>query len=699
MKGTSNIIIAVISIFLYGLLSVTCFYYASTFWNFRTGEFCGGRYGIPKFCFFVVLSISALLDIPLFLSCAALGGPASCEWNSPLYIFCWILHLIANCGYVYAIITPPVLWWDIVQYKDGMLWNSAYPCDRTKLFFRISHGIYCMNEFLTIFGAIIFMKAHDQASYTQSNTIGAMSNCFSPVCLIVITSACVWAGIHLQRHVMSVQLSGSTQTKILMHLNFTMFFIAATYLARALLVFSLWGATPHYYRAFMAPLRDNYLIWVIGTRWLPMVCCSFCLVNEMRLKGVDARSKSKDYPDRGGCSGGDGGGGNSRNNSSSSAGGLGITRGLFNLLQDKSTHTVSLDSDSSANMNKNKHKDQNTYNGSRSSGDRSNTQSTTSQQNTPLLSEFEEDGHFSNVNVDGDIGSSSRGSSAFPLLMESTGSGSGDHRLPVGVGSGTSVLLRRGYSSSSEVTSESPSNNGSQSGGYLSHLVNPFLRTFTMNSSTGSRTPGRRSSLGEPPTPVAGINTTPDNLTGNVSCAGVGFDEEGTNSSRIPPIQSTLLLAADDDDDELAFSGAIIRDNISISTSSVPYLGQPQQHIGESNANSQQLGLQPPHYQNQLQDYHHHHSSIGGYSPPDASAKIDHFFTTSALHARSSLSSGVLMSEGLVEGDTHDAQQQQQQQWVEDSSISSRDAAVATASAGSSYTNVDGDNTGHTCIS
>jgi predicted membrane channel-forming protein YqfA (hemolysin III family) len=85
MKGPLNVTVAVISIFLYSSLACVCMYFALSFWDFETGRLSGGRFGATKLVFFIVLGTSAILDTPLFIWCAALGGPASCEWNAPSY--------------------------------------------------------------------------------------------------------------------------------------------------------------------------------------------------------------------------------------------------------------------------------------------------------------------------------------------------------------------------------------------------------------------------------------------------------------------------------------------------------------------------------------------------------------------------------------------------------------------------------------
>lgn len=278
--------LAAASIFLYSLLAITCFYFALSFWDLKSGEFNGGRYGRPKFVFFVVLCVSAVLDIPLFIGCIVQGGPTDCEWNSPSYVVFWLFHLVATCGYVYAIITPAILWSDIIQHKDGNLWNTAYPLDSTKIFFRVAYVLFCANELTTVIGSTMYQDPNNQADYTKSNAVGAFSDCFTPIITTVVTVGCLWSGITLQRHVMSVGLGGTTQIKILMQLNFTMLLISVTYIMRSLLVLCLYDDMPYPYKHAFQPLRSSFLLWLIWTRWLPTVFCSFCLVNEMRFKGV-----------------------------------------------------------------------------------------------------------------------------------------------------------------------------------------------------------------------------------------------------------------------------------------------------------------------------------------------------------------------------------------------------------------------------
>ncbi len=77
----SDFYLALISFFLYAGLGLLCIRYAFTFKQLRdtTVQFShtalNGRYDRPKFYFFLVLSISAVLDCFLYLGCVIDGGP------------------------------------------------------------------------------------------------------------------------------------------------------------------------------------------------------------------------------------------------------------------------------------------------------------------------------------------------------------------------------------------------------------------------------------------------------------------------------------------------------------------------------------------------------------------------------------------------------------------------------------------------
>lgn len=293
--------VAAISIALYGSLAFVCFYYALKFWNREKRAVSTGRYAMPKFVFFVVLGCAALLDLPTFFACVVKLGPPSCAWNDTSYAFCWCCHLIATCGQQFAVITPSILWSDIIQQKDGNFWNSASPLDSVKIFFRIIFVVNCAAIFVTVVGVIAYSKASDETSFTKSNSIGVMSNCLIPFTLFFTAFGCLYCGIRLQRHVVNVQLGTATQRKFLVQLNFLMILITISYGIRAVLVLTLFDYMPQSFKSFSGPVA-YYPFWLPLTQWLPYVFCSFCLVANMRFKGggtTNRKSDESDYKDSG----------------------------------------------------------------------------------------------------------------------------------------------------------------------------------------------------------------------------------------------------------------------------------------------------------------------------------------------------------------------------------------------------------------
>jgi len=284
---------AMVSIFLYLSLTITCIYFANKFWDRENHTMRGGRYAMPKFVFFVVLGLSTLFDLPSFIGCVIHEGPTDCVWNDQSYQFCWACHLIASCGYAFAIITPSILWSDIVQQKDGNFFNSSSPLDSVKIFFRVSFFLYCVVITATIVGAIIYSKASDESSYSGSNEVGNLfSNCLTPIMLFVITVGCVWSGRRLAAYVRNAHLGTVTQMKIIRKLNFTMILIATTYGVRAMLVLSLYNNMPDPYTDAFEPTQ-YYPVWMILTQWMPYILCSYSLVNSMRFKEEGKPSNKK----------------------------------------------------------------------------------------------------------------------------------------------------------------------------------------------------------------------------------------------------------------------------------------------------------------------------------------------------------------------------------------------------------------------
>lgn len=301
IQSISTLPVAVVSIFLYSSLALVCFYYARQFWNPVTNTLSTGRYVKPKFVFFIVLGCAALMDLPTFFTCVSKLGPSSCSWNDSSYAFCWCCHLIGTCGQQFAVITPSILWSDIIQQKDGNLWNSASQLDSVKIFFRVISVLYCLAIFITVIGVIAYSRASNEDSFTQSNIIGVMSNCLIPLMLFSTAAGCLYCGIRLQKHVVNVQLGTATQRKFLVQLNFLMILITISYGIRAVLVLTLFNYMPTSFKN-SSDAVGYYPYWLPLTQWLPYVFCSFCLVANMRFKGggtTNRQSNESDCKDAG----------------------------------------------------------------------------------------------------------------------------------------------------------------------------------------------------------------------------------------------------------------------------------------------------------------------------------------------------------------------------------------------------------------
>ncbi len=288
-----DIAIASVSVLLYAALAITSAYYYLKFRHIikmkNSNPHCDyGRYDEPKIIFFLVLLICATLDLPMYIGCLAEGGPTDCEWDSVTYPIFWSMHLLALCGYAFSIVTPPVLWSDIINQKDGKLWFSAYPMDGTKWFFQIALFCFWSVMSITVLLVILFYHVSDHKKFTQSSVLNAVSSIMEPALTFLISAGCLYCGVRLQQYVMRVKLEGAKEIRFLFHLNVTLLIILATYLSRSLMVLRLFSwMSPAYTRAFSC----SYFVWMLVTRWLPYIFCSFCLINEMRFTGAQIADK------------------------------------------------------------------------------------------------------------------------------------------------------------------------------------------------------------------------------------------------------------------------------------------------------------------------------------------------------------------------------------------------------------------------
>lgn len=310
--------LAVVTMLLYLALALACGYFLLKYREIQRTPALVGHYDEPKMLFFLVLLVAALLDAPLYFACAVRGGPSECEWGPPPprgedagYAVCWSLHLLATCGYVYAILTPAVLWNDIIaptfsggitsncEYRDGLLLCSATPLDATKIFFRCAFCLYCAVQMMSVVAEIAAAAAaaSNSDAVAMAERANEIGNCLEPVLILGITAGCLWCGLRLQRYVIRVQLGSAAERKVLAQLNYTLAIIVVSYLLRALLVLSLFDGIPKF--VYLVPTATgSYAVWLLGTRWMPNIFCSFFLLRAMRFSAMKdgdrgARGSSK----------------------------------------------------------------------------------------------------------------------------------------------------------------------------------------------------------------------------------------------------------------------------------------------------------------------------------------------------------------------------------------------------------------------
>lgn len=299
--------LAALTVVFYSLLALTAAWYYRKFSkiceknkNGQTNRSNLGKFDEAKSWFFLWLMISAIADIPLYVGCIAEGGPKDCEWNGMSYPIFWFLHLCAVCGYAYTIIIPCLLWSDMLNKKDGILFLTKYPPDCTKRFFQISLLSYIALTLTNLIFGIIYYKVSDHGKYT-SNIFYMICTLLEPIVIFAIAAGCFWCGTRLQLHVRRAKLGIITEIRFLLHMNITMAIIAFTYLGRAILILRLVTFLPHDYHE---GLGTSYFVWLVCTRWLPYIFCSFCLVVMMRASGEEVSARrgamqTKMPPDRG----------------------------------------------------------------------------------------------------------------------------------------------------------------------------------------------------------------------------------------------------------------------------------------------------------------------------------------------------------------------------------------------------------------
>lgn len=245
-----------------------------------------GRYDEPKIMFFFILCVSACLDIPSYIGCLSVGTPRDCEWESPSYPVFWCFHLIALCGYAFAIVTPPILWSDIINHKDGLLFRSAFPTDNTKRFFQVMLIAYFASSLMNIISVILYFKS--TTSFQEENVYYTVSIIVEACIILSICIGCLVCGVRLQWYVKTVQLDSANEMRFLFRLNVTLLVVLATYMLRVMFILHLVPASPPAFDVF----AQSYFTFTLCTRWLPYVVSPLCLVHEMRFSGAEIAARN-----------------------------------------------------------------------------------------------------------------------------------------------------------------------------------------------------------------------------------------------------------------------------------------------------------------------------------------------------------------------------------------------------------------------
>jgi hypothetical protein len=284
-------IIAIISIILYALLSMVSLRYFLLIYQrgrFRRNSLLDynhipgdAKFTRSKLLFFLSLAISAALDIPLYVGCAVVGGPQDCEWDGYSYSAFWTLHRLALAGYFISLGIPLIQWTDVIYTQDDDIFSKQ----NSRRFLLISTACYCALQIITSIAVFCASDASKHASYAVSQ-FNSISNMFEAIFLVFIVAIWLWCGIRLQLYVMRVCFRPEAERRIIFMVNLVLLAVLLSYSLRAFLVFSL---SINYCGLYVC----HYVVWIIGTRWLPYIVCSFLLIYTMRRSADNSHYDNK----------------------------------------------------------------------------------------------------------------------------------------------------------------------------------------------------------------------------------------------------------------------------------------------------------------------------------------------------------------------------------------------------------------------
>lgn len=244
-----------------------------------------GTFNEIKSTFFIVLAISSFLELPFYIICIGNGAPYECRSNSTITDkILWILHIVALMGFAVCLSIPLFLWSDIINGRDGQLWNSVHKLNGPKLFLYSSNTIYFLLQIVRIVDVVLFQK-YDISYHPQNNNstnadyfkndLSYVSGTFDPLICLLIAFGWLWIGLRLQSIVQDIQFRLHGQSKALFTVNCVMGIVVFSYMCRAFFSLTLLPC------CLVSSVR-SFFLFIVFTRWLPLALCSFLLIYVMR---------------------------------------------------------------------------------------------------------------------------------------------------------------------------------------------------------------------------------------------------------------------------------------------------------------------------------------------------------------------------------------------------------------------------------
>jgi hypothetical protein len=142
--------------------------------------------------------------------------------------------------------------------------------------------LYCFLNAIALLQVVLYFDVNNGSDLDSAGGWQALPNCLEPALIVLTAAGCLWCGLRLHRRVVQVQFGLELQRAILVRLVVSMAVIVVCYLTRALLVLSLADPMP---RAYRLAMKLSYFEWLVGTRWLPYIVCSFFLSSCMCQSG------------------------------------------------------------------------------------------------------------------------------------------------------------------------------------------------------------------------------------------------------------------------------------------------------------------------------------------------------------------------------------------------------------------------------